>query len=115
MFYLAKRKLIRNREAFQYKSDAQARDPEISARSRFGLVYVQLQNAQARNPEILGDIRSLASRACICATSKRATGGVEMWILSHFALELLPLSIVVKQLLASLVMIAFNLGLGRIE
>ena len=43
----AKRALFPNREAFQYKPDAQARDVEI-----------------------LGNIRSLALRACICTTSK---------------------------------------------
>ncbi len=46
-FYLLKHVKIKECEAFQYKPDAQARDPEI-----------------------LGKIRSLALRACICATSK---------------------------------------------
>ncbi len=45
--YFAKRALFPNRKAFQYKPDAQARDAEI-----------------------LGNIRSLALRACIFATSK---------------------------------------------
>jgi hypothetical protein len=51
-FYLTKHVKIKKSEAFQYKPDAQARDAEI-----------------------LGKIRSLALRACICATSKLTLRG----------------------------------------
>jgi hypothetical protein len=49
LFYLTKQVKIEKYEALKYKPDAQARDREI-----------------------LGNIPSLARRACICATSKFA-------------------------------------------